>query len=1350
MGLSIEKNTEAVEQRQSDLRGYIDSDIPLLESFGILKSGESPDVLALSPEDYRTFINWLINGPARPVPSIPLRILCFYRSNLKKSMDDFSTTDGNRLKQENLIKTIDEMLRNGDDNNDPIEMCASGGQSSTKDSCCSDLALRFVKVEQALTALLAKPQTAATAASPVQVDLSGAVSSLQASIQTAIDELKGTVLVGMTTDLKDTLSEIRAMKTQIDALKQQNRPTPQVPGPQVVQADLEALAEEARRKLTAASEKAAAAKAALSAITANPQSTPEEISDAADAAESTAAEAKQLHEEAEAIYDRAYPNSSSSSSRTGPNVPQGVIVPNVQGGQSGGRQALPQQNESLLTGVNTAVKNLKRNVESARRSIKNKRDIKQQQYIALLEEKLNQLLTAHSSLTKAVQDKLSEDDLKEKARLLEVEANLLESIIADNLKEVNQLSVLFKDTVLWLTGKINTMKKSLAESERKLKLCKPIISAVPEPVAPGPGPGPGLDMDTYNTLKAQYDSSVKEIDRLNALIQQLETKSGNDSAEAERVKNQVDQQLKDAEINIKDLEGRLNTMTKNWSNAELQIKQLDNQLINASASLRAAARVIIGLKVQMVGLLTILSNLPSEPKKNTTLQDNYNAALSQIDILAAEIQRLETAQGDKNADSDREITRLNEEIAAAQEQVKQLTTELQGMTSKWMDAEGRIQVLETQLNDTKVELAERTLAFKQRTEEWTAERERAEKCVSNVDDLIQQINNINAQLDKKTSNSGAKTFEIEQLNAELQDLRDKLTEATKQLDTATRSMTSNASELGRAQQLLEDAQATITENQKEITQLRTNVVNRSQNAARAEQSHDALQRDLDKYVGEVEVAFREQSNTIDGFTAQLIDKDGIIAALRQKLVTLQEAKESLQTRFDNEVLLKQSLLDEKNALTEQLEGINGELELVQEQLAAKNREATELANQLAKCEADKASNPDQSERISELSLQLASAQAEVDEAGVREASLIRERDAAIQRATDLSGQLIDARRDLDEAVEEIERLTNEEGTLREQLAQKDAEAVAANNALLKVQEELRDKTAEYAEKLADLQKNLSASVKQVKSLTGDKEAAATKIASLEADIAKLTSASSEIGPLQNKVNELTARLEQVTRDLDTEKLRAEQLISQVSAIKAGYLDEIRKLDTEVRRLNGENDLLRKRLEEAKSLVKELHNAVVKQQTDMGEIAITKDTEIRQLQGQLEKMNGYAGLIQQNKAYIAELEGHLRGLQEQYGVLSQEYTKIERELNTTRKAKRNSTPSYANTTRKSIPVSCIKCNESRGKNRGSCAECDHVSRIGKGEKSYPQQFGITGQTRGGKRGSKGAKLKNFSRKVKPLV
>ena len=1476
MGLSIENDPETIKQRITDPRGYADSDIPLLESFGILKSGSSPAELPLSPEDYRTFINWLQNGPAYPVPSVPLRILCFYRSNLKKSMEDFSTTNGNRLKQENLIKTIDEMLRGGDDDTDPIEMCASGGQVSptTKDTCCSDLALRFTKVEEALTALLVKPTTAPSA--PISFDLSGTLTAIQSTIQSAVDDLKGTVLVGMNSDIKDTLSEIRSMKTEIDNLKKICQPgAPPVPGP-IPSAppaqDAIDKAEEARKKLAEASEKAKQAKEELAKITADPDNhSAEELEAATDEADRAVAEVARLYEEAELLYDLAYPNSSSSSSSsssaaTGGPRPGTVIGANTSGSENffalGGRRKLPAQNEGLLVGVNTAVKNLRRNVDAARRALKKRRDVTYMQKIAILEAKLDQLLQAHGNLEKAVKDKMPDDDCKEKARKLEIQAEELLKLIEENRVDAQELDFLVKDTTGWLKAFVNKLKTSVKDCERKLALCKP-IGQTPQPT-----------QDQYDSMKKLYDEAVKEIDRLNAEIQRLETKSGNNASETERERRILEDQLTDAKAKIKDLDERLTTMTKNWSDAELQKKQHEKIIQNTDVTLRSAIRQIIQMKIDMAALIDYIVHIPPNPDPNgsryanlkamydaalgqidkladevqrlehergdtsvtteqkqidlqnklaaaeeqvreitrqcsglrqqyynadskaryyekltqdaqaalrnasttiiglrqqmfvlndlldravqerniaeaaaTQLKQNYQSALDEIDRLAGEIQRLETAQGDKDVDTEREITRLNDELATAQAKVKQLTKELAEMTQKWMDSEAQVRILETDLNDAKATVKTLTEDLRKRTEEWTAERERAEKCVADVDNLTDKITTLQSELDSKTTNLGTKTFEAAQLEKELDELRVQLKDATDRLEKATRGMTGNAAELARAQQMLEEAQATVTENQKEIAQLRTDLIARSSNAGRAEQMYDALQRDMEKYKSITKAKIEEQDETIANMVAQISDKDGIIKALNAKLLLVKALLDTTKMNLAKEIALKQSILDERDALAAQLEGVTTELEELRKQLDDKIKEAEKLAEDLAECRAKQTTDEELKKKIEELSDQLAAAQAEIQAGEQRELQLVRERDAAQQRADDLSGQLSDARRDLDEAVEEIDRLNKLEESLRAKLANKEAELDTVNEKLLVAQEELREKTEAYKAELENLSEQLSESVEQIRSLKTERDTVKGQLQDLNEEIARLRPDAARAVSLQNEVTKLTEQLQNVTENYDKELEKNRLLDGQISAIKAGYVDQIRNLDAEVRGLTGENKMLKQKLEEINELITRYREALLSEQTSAREEISKRNQEIARLSKQVEQLSGYISIVEKNKARIAELEATVRALQEDLQDLTFEYDELKKKYNAV--TRRNNKPPATNTTRRGPPA-CDRCQASGRTNRSSCAECDHLTRMSQGRQSFTQQFGTTrGHTKGGKRGKKGAKLRNFSRKVKPL-
>jgi len=148
MGFKINISRKANFDRIDSGKGYLPEDIPLLESFRILENGKAKNEFDLSPEDYRNFINWLGKGPQQPIPDVVLRILCHYKSVVKKATNDVNTTDGMRLKQTNLIKTIEELIKGGDDNKDAELMCLEGGATertnatttgTVSDNCCEEL-----------------------------------------------------------------------------------------------------------------------------------------------------------------------------------------------------------------------------------------------------------------------------------------------------------------------------------------------------------------------------------------------------------------------------------------------------------------------------------------------------------------------------------------------------------------------------------------------------------------------------------------------------------------------------------------------------------------------------------------------------------------------------------------------------------------------------------------------------------------------------------------------------------------------------------------------------------------------------------------------------------------------------------------------------------------------------------------------------------------------------------------------------------------------------------------------------------------------------------------------------------
>ena len=120
MGHSLKTNSETTKKRSE--KGYIQEDLPVLESFGLFKNGKPVPDFVLTNEEYSNFLNWLGNGPAKPIPTVGVKVLCFYKQKLSTGLKDYGITDGFRQKQKNLIKSIDEMLKDGDDTQNQLKM----------------------------------------------------------------------------------------------------------------------------------------------------------------------------------------------------------------------------------------------------------------------------------------------------------------------------------------------------------------------------------------------------------------------------------------------------------------------------------------------------------------------------------------------------------------------------------------------------------------------------------------------------------------------------------------------------------------------------------------------------------------------------------------------------------------------------------------------------------------------------------------------------------------------------------------------------------------------------------------------------------------------------------------------------------------------------------------------------------------------------------------------------------------------------------------------------------------------------------------------------------------------------
>ena len=461
LGLAINTDSKSLQDRAVDPRGYLDQDVVLLESFGILKDGKSPADLNLRPDDYREFIDWLTNGPAMPLPSTVTKILCYYRNKLVNGMNDFNTTEGMRLKQKNLIAAINEKLRGGDDAKDPDIMCASGGgptspTSNTGLQCCDDLKSMMATLTTQLESV------SGTDLAPVLDLLKEIKASLSAESQPQLDALAERLEKSQLDSLSGLISDVEEIKEKLG--------TP----PHLTQPALIDRAIEAREKANEARVKAEEALTHLDTVATN-SADADTLSNAADAADEARAESDKLATESNLLFQLAFPEDQegNSGAAVGSPKPEAVVTPEPSAPEPPAKQlggAIPEANRSLIVGVQDASAKLKARAQALRKLALNKArrvaavpsaNTDMERQLGVREAELATLRQALASKTTNAEAAL------EKARRLEQEIDTLHAAsVTDVLPQermaslINSLTQFRKEVELHLVTLTATIEKS--------------------------------------------------------------------------------------------------------------------------------------------------------------------------------------------------------------------------------------------------------------------------------------------------------------------------------------------------------------------------------------------------------------------------------------------------------------------------------------------------------------------------------------------------------------------------------------------------------------------------------------------------------------------------------------------------------------------------------------------------------------------------------------------------------------------------------------------------------------------------------------------------------------------------
>ena len=395
MGHVIKTDSETEKIRAE--KGYSTDDIPILESFSLFKDGKPVDDFKLSNEDYYVFLTWLTKGPAKPIPDVGIKVLCFYKQKLLAGIKDFGTTDGYRQKQQNLINTIDEMLKGGDDTQIPAAICAKGGApSNTKadddkqgdGECCDSIKddIKTIKtfisgvhagtknasgdsvasvdtetksnIEHIKSAVDKLPELIQEINNKTPEDASGSGESNNQEVLAALQQVAA---IAQSTDEKTShiLEELAKAQQDIRAIMSKSS-APNTSNAAGLLADYD----DALARVEESGRKAEAAAVELARISADPKSTPEQIQAAAE----EAAKAKLEIEKNLAVAQYIYKLDADSSSAI-PVAPPTTIT--VGGAQRGGkRNKKTPENASKLQNAQSKLLHLNTAIDAAWKKIR--------------------------------------------------------------------------------------------------------------------------------------------------------------------------------------------------------------------------------------------------------------------------------------------------------------------------------------------------------------------------------------------------------------------------------------------------------------------------------------------------------------------------------------------------------------------------------------------------------------------------------------------------------------------------------------------------------------------------------------------------------------------------------------------------------------------------------------------------------------------------------------------------------------------------------------------------------------------------------------------------------------------
>jgi len=875
MGHSLKTNSETTKKRSE--KGYVDEDLPVLESFGLFKNGKPVPDFVLTNEEYSNFLNWLGNGPAKPIPAVGVKVLCFYKQKLSTGLKDYGITDGFRQKQKNLIKSIDEMLKDGDDTQNPGAICAKGGSSTPPTSdCCesikNDITTIKSLIEELKTATATQQKTNTTGqteqtGTQQSEELGTAIRSVASMVQ-HVDDKTAQILEELTHARQD-IQSIMTRSAQAVTTNTTNATnatnTTNTTNTNKLQADYDQAqsdAETAREQATVATEK-------LKAVLSNEESTSSQIQEAIE----EAIKAKSDVEKHIAVANYIYKLDASSS--TNINVEQPNVISSAQ--QGGRRTKKTQVNLQKMQEAETKLDDLDATITTAMKKLltkkatnQNVRGIIDSQKKALNAKsaELSQItdsLTALSGIVKELAQKAEtlpeSDNIKSKLEAAHKQIEELEQQThsdEDSQKIIDELQSQIEglkaeiEKQSGLTNIIDSQKKALNAKSAELSQITDSLTALSEIIKELVQKAE--ELPASNNIKTKLEFAHKRIEEL-----EQQTLSDEDSqkirleleSQIEGLKAEIEQKavlhntsLKEIQVlksEIATYERKITTLQGETSGKTAKINALEeeiNELQNTLATLRTQLETTLKTETKNELDSKIVALTQAINEKSTlyeTLQTEHNKIVGDLTVAKAEIAglRQEFATKLKNGQT--------EAVADLQERYDDTLREMHR-------AHGELYTLKEKTKNDQLALARSKEEIEKARLHCvgadTAIKEQLRKTQVDLSNLQTSLQNKEAELQTLRNKGGKNVFEKEQ---QLNDLRRTVEYLTRNVESCKKTAAQSQAylqELERLKQPTTRSFPVLNQTLKNTSQ-KTNVKNTMKNA-RFERNFPGLNKTLRK------------------------------------------------------------------------------------------------------------------------------------------------------------------------------------------------------------------------------------------------------------------------------------------------------------------------------------------------------------------------------------------------------------------------------------------------------------------------------------------------------------------------